>query len=195
MLAVFFQVLKPFCCFLPNVRQSEQNNPSRQYKLNSMFWYCHSKHTLGETTIHVDTYWVCSLQLNLARKYVCSFVVTKVVIIDLFCFDITENFFETNMDLILWFIAGCIGYCCTAQLTIWLTLFLMSISNILFFINSYSFWIFTNSFCLQRCFVVIEFSGVFFIFFNGFFCLSRKVKEALLISSIAPNLSFLGSNR
>ena len=44
-------------------------------------------------------------------------------------------------------------------------------------------------------FVVNEFSGVFFTFFNGFFCLSEKVKEVLLISGIFPNLSFLGPNR
>ena len=37
---------------------------------------------------------------------------------DLFCFDIAENVFESNIDLILRFLDGCIGYCCTAQLKI-----------------------------------------------------------------------------
>ena len=42
----------------------------------------------------------------------------KVVIMDLFGFDITGNFCDSSIDLILRFLDGCIGYCCTAQLTI-----------------------------------------------------------------------------
>ena len=38
---------------------------------------------------------------------------TKIVIIGLLCFDITEYFFESNVDLILRFLDVCIGYCCT----------------------------------------------------------------------------------
>ena len=44
-------------------------------------------------------------------------MLTKVVNMDLFCFDITERIFESNTDLILRFLDGCISYCCTAQLT------------------------------------------------------------------------------
>ena len=141
-------------------------------------------------------------------------LLTKVVIIDLFCFDIAENVFESNIDLILRFLDGCIGYCCTAQRKIWLIWFLCIgycgtaqltidwpgslwiFSIFCFFFNSYSFEIITGLFCLQRCFVVIEFSGVFFNFLNGFLlCLSKKVKEALLISGTVANLSFVGPNR
>ena len=44
-------------------------------------------------------------------------LLTKVVNVDSFCFDITEKIFESNIDLILRFLDGCISYCCTAQLT------------------------------------------------------------------------------
>ena len=51
---------------------------------------------------------------NLRGNMSAASLLTKVVIKDLFGFDITENVFESNIDLIL----GCIGCRCTAQLTI-----------------------------------------------------------------------------
>ena len=37
---------------------------------------------------------------------------------DLFYFDITENVFKSNIDLILRFLDGYIGYCCAAKLLV-----------------------------------------------------------------------------
>ena len=94
-----------------------------QYKLNSMFCSSHNKHILGQRTIYVKICCPCSLQVNLSRKYVCSFLVDKssnygFVLFQLWICSITENCFGSNIDLILRFLYGCIGYCCTAQLTI-----------------------------------------------------------------------------
>ena len=167
---MLFQVLKRLCCFVSKCDKVNRKYLCCQYKLNSMFWSSRNSHNLGQTTIYVEICCLCSLQLNLARKCACSFVVDKVVIMDLFCFDITEKNFKSNIDLIPRFLDGCIGYCCTAQLTIWLTWFLMNPYECFLSIAILSRSSQTR-FAVNE-FVVNEFSGVFFIFFNGFFCLS-----------------------
>ena len=45
-------------------------------------------------------------------------LLTKVVIMDFLSFDITKNLFKRNIDLILRFLDGCMGYCGIAQMTV-----------------------------------------------------------------------------
>ena len=144
MLAVLFQILKQLCCFVSNMRQSEQNIPFPSSELH--VWSSHNKHTC----------------------------------------------------LKIWLILFlCIGYCGNAQLTIWLPWF-------------DSLWIF-SIFCFlpiailsrssQARFVCryvllsLNFLESFSIFSMDFFCLSKKVKEALLISGTTANIFYLGPNR
>ena len=105
-------------------------------------------------------------------------LLTKVVIMDLFCFDITEIFFESNIDLILRFLGGCIDYCCTAQLTIWLIWFLcicyygtaqLTIWLTYFSMNLFDFLFLTILFSLDLVCGDILFSLTFLESFSFFF--------------------------
>ena len=111
---------------------------------------------------------------------------------DLFCFDINKNFLERNIDLILRFPDDYMGYYGIAQMTFWLTWFLMNLFDLLFFINSYSLYFFTNLFGFQRCVILIEFSGVFSIFFIGsFWVFPKYLKRLCWLVLLFPIFLFL----
>ena len=118
---------------------------------------------------------------------------------DLLCFDITENFFESN----IWFLDGCVGYCCTApltvwliwflcvgycgtaQLTIWLTRFLMNLFDFLFFLT---IAILSRSsqtrFVCRDVLLSLNFLGSFSFFAMGSFCVfPKKLKLRWLVVS------------
>ena len=77
MLVVSFHVWSPYVALDQKCQKVNRTYLCHQYKLNTKFGLLTIRNTLGQTTIYVGNCCPCSLQLNLARKYICSFAVDK----------------------------------------------------------------------------------------------------------------------